>query len=153
MAYAADAPRRARAAELAAAGASLGAGAIHGALVREHLAEWWGYGLFFALAALVQLLAALALATRAVNERDTGPRWRSVRRGLLWVGLLANAGLIAVYAVSRTVGVPLLGPEAGEVEPVDAVGLASKALELAAVAAFVLLLRWDSRSASVDARP
>src|SRR5689334_9487987 len=58
--------------EIIAAGASLGAGAVHGALVREHFLEWWGYGLFFAFAALGQLLFGLALLTDAVNERDTG---------------------------------------------------------------------------------
>jgi hypothetical protein len=132
---------RSRDLERIAAWASLAAGAIHGVLARDHFEEWWGYGLFFALSGLVQLLVALALLTEAANPRDTGPRWLQVRRSLYLAGLLVNTGLILVYIVSRTIGVPFFGPEAGEVEAVAAIDLVAKVLELAAVAALVALLR------------
>lgn len=127
-------------AEMVAGWASIGAGAVHGALVRDHAEEWWGYGLFFLLAGLVQLLLGLALLTRAVNPMDTGPSWRAVRRGLYVGGIVTNVALLVVYAVSRTVGVPFLGPEAGEVEAVAPIDLVAKALELLAIGAFLALL-------------
>lgn len=138
---AADGGHRARRLEQVAAWASLGAGAVHGALVRDHLEEWWGYGLFFLVAGLVQLLIGLALLTEAVNAQDTGPSWRTVRRGLYAIGLVVNVGLVALYVVTRTTGIPFFGPEAGEVEAVAPVDLVAKALEAMAAGALALLLR------------
>ena len=130
--------------ERIAAWSSLGAGAVHGALVRDHLAEWWGYGLFFLVAGLVQILFSLALITDAVNPRDTGAGWRKGRRAVYAVGLVGNVGLVVLYAVSRTTGVPFFGPEAGEVEAVAWVDLVAKALEVVAVVALATLLRKPS---------
>lgn len=139
-------PRRRRL-ERWAAGASLGSAAVHGALVREHAQEWWGYGLFFALAALAQVLLGIALLTDAVNPKDTGPRWASVRRAVYWVGLSGTVLLLALYVVTRTVGIPWFGPEAGTVEGVAAVDIAAKALELVAAVALALLLRMPKEDA------
>src|SRR5687767_2996998 len=86
-----------------AAWTSFGSAAVHAALVPGHAAEWWGYGLFFGLAALGQVLLGLALATDAVNPQDTGPRWASVRRGVYVFGLALTLGLLVLYAVTRTV--------------------------------------------------
>jgi hypothetical protein len=132
---------RARRLERVAAWASLGAGAVHGLLVRDHFEEWWGYGLFFLLAGLVQLLFGLALLTDAVNPRDTGAQWHRVRRAVYAIGLVGNVGLVALYVVTRTTGIPFLGPEAGEVEAVSPIDLVAKALEAVAVVALALLLR------------
>jgi hypothetical protein len=124
-----------------AAWASLGSAAVHAFLVRDHAEEWWGYGLFFGLAALLQVLLGLALLTDAINPKDTGPRHASVKRGVYAGGLALTVGLLALYAVTRTVGVPLLGPEAGEVEEVAPLDLLAKAFEAVAAVALVLLLR------------
>jgi hypothetical protein len=124
-----------------AAVAMLGAGAAHGLLVRSHLEQWWGYGVFFVVASLLQILLALALLTDAVNPRDTGPRWRAVKTWLYGLGIAGNAALVALYVVTRTTGIPAFGPEAGEVEAVQAIDILTKALELAAIALLALLLR------------
>lgn len=124
-----------------AAWGSLGAGAIHGALVRGHFEQWWGYGLFFALAGLAQLLVGLALLTEAVNPKDGGSRWETALRWVYVIGIVVNVGLIALYLVSRTTGIPFFGPAAGEVEAVASVDVVTKVLEAVAVAALVALLR------------
>jgi DMSO/TMAO reductase YedYZ heme-binding membrane subunit len=127
----------------------LGAGAIHGLLVREHLREWWGYGLFFLATSLLQLLLALALLTDAVNARDTGARWRDVKRWAYVLAIAGNSGLILLYAVTRTVGIPFFGPEAGAVEAVSLVDIVSKVLEAVAIVLLATLLartRGDPRS-------
>jgi drug/metabolite transporter (DMT)-like permease len=101
--------RRARNVVVAACGASAG---VHAALVPDHLAHEPALGVAFAV-------AAVALAAAAVLASD--PRRRAGR------GVAALLGaLIAAYAVNVTVGLPWLadGPE-----PVDAVGLATKAVE------------------------
>ncbi len=82
------------------AAAALVAGLIHLWVAPEHFEEWWGYGAFFLVATAAQLLyAPLAL------------RWPS--RALLIVG---NLAIVALYLLIRTVGIPLLGPEAGKAE-------------------------------------
>jgi hypothetical protein len=120
---------------------------VHGSLIHEHAQEWWGYGAFFAVATLAQVLLGLALLTDAVNPRDTGPRWASLRRGIYWGGLLGTVFLVVLYAVTRTVGIPWFGPEAGTVEEVAAIDVVAKVFELVAVAALALLLRMPKEDA------
>lgn len=119
-----------------AAGLSLGAALIHSVLVEEHLAEWWGYGLFFLLAALAQgFYGVLLLAQPWQPSRYGGGALDAGRlqRGILLAGILGNLSIVALYVVTRTVGIPFFGPEAGEVEPWTGLGLVSKAAELALV--------------------
>jgi hypothetical protein len=138
----------------AGAGLSFFAGAAHAAAAPEHLAEWWGYGLFFLLASMAQfyLALALAVAARAAGEAEParcaeldGTRDFVMlglpARAFYLLGVLGNAAVIALYTVTRTVGVPLIGPDAGEVEPVTALGVASKLVEGALIAALLGLLR------------
>src|SRR5438128_12033347 len=89
-----------------AAAAMLGSGAVHGLLVRSHLREWWGYGVFFLVAGTAQVVLALALLTDAVNPRDTGERWRVAKTWMYALGIAGNLALVALYAVTRTVGIP-----------------------------------------------
>lgn len=131
-----------------AAWASFGSAAVHASLVHEHAKEWWGYGLFFGLAALAQVILGLALLTDAVNPRDTGPRWASIRRGVYWLGLVGTLALLALYALTRTAGIPWFGPAAGTVEEVSPVDLVAKAFELAAAIALVRLLRMPNDDAA-----
>jgi hypothetical protein len=58
--------------------------------------------------------------------------------------VLAFGGLIASYALAITSGLPLLHPEP---EPVDALALATKAIEAAGLAAALTLLGRDRRVA------
>jgi hypothetical protein len=146
-----DTPRTARLtrAEKTAGMLSLLAGAIHGGVTPTHFDEWWGYGIFFIFAAAAQLLLGLAILTNAINPNDTGPRWRRWRRWMYWTGIVGNALIIILYVVTRTVGIPPLGPEAGEVEPVAAIDVVSKATEVALIVVLAVLL-WKDRAAAAD---
>ena len=115
-----------------AGGLSLAAALVHGGLAPEHFGEWWGYGVFFLAAGAAQAILGLALALDAFDG-DPG-----MRRRLWLAGVAGNALLAATYVVSRTAGVPFAGPEAGEVEPWDPLGVATTAAE----AAIVVLLAW-----------
>lgn len=112
-----------------ATGLSAGAGMIHWIVTPEHFAHWWGYGVFFLAAGAAQVAYAVWLA---LNQPS--------RRGLM-IGLLGNGMIIALYLVTRSMGIPLFGPSAGEVEPVGSVDVISKAAELALMACLVLMLR------------
>jgi hypothetical protein len=94
--------------------AALGAGLLHAAFAPGHFAEDWAHGLFFAVVAWLQLLLAVALFAR-------------LRRWIFAAGLL-NLAVIAVWVVSRTVGVPF-GPNAGVPEDVGIPDLISTGLE------------------------
>jgi hypothetical protein len=107
-------------------GALVGAAAIHVAVVPEHLTEWAAAGLFFIALAAAQLLVGVA-----VLVRPTG----AVRA----TAVVAAAGPIVLWVVSRTVGLPL-GPEPGVPEALGMSDLACAVLEAAAVA-FALALR------------
>jgi len=111
-----------------AAVASAYAAFLHDVVVPEHAAEFWGYGLFFVLTTALQFFYAGALLF-----------WP--RRSVFLAGAAGNAAVLALYVVSRTVGVPLLGPHAGRPEPVGAVDLACAIVEVALVLALVRLLR------------
>lgn len=110
------------------------AGVAHGGLAPSHFAEWWGYGLFFATAAAAQVLLGLALLLDAFDDEPA-------RRAMYLGGAIGNALVLALYVVTRTVGVPFAGPAQGEVEGVDAIGVATGALEVGAVALLFVLLR------------
>ena len=64
----------------------------------EHFALWWGYGLFFLMAAAAQIASGVMLA---LDEPSIGR---------LKAGLLGNSLIIGLYLVSRTAGIPLVGP-------------------------------------------
>lgn len=117
----------------------------HGLATPMHLEEWWAHGLFFLAAAALQAVWGLALLTDAINPRDAGPSWLRMRRAFLAAGIAGNLASISLYAVSRTVGIGI-GPDPGP-EVVDALGVATKAAETAAVALLAVLLA-RSRSPS-----
>lgn len=110
---------------------SIAAGLLHGLNVQEHLREWWGYGLFFLLAAAGQLMYGIALVVRPWDyDASGGPRDGSrYARSIYLAGAVATCIFIALYLVTRTVGIPLLGPAAGQTEPVSAIGVVTKLLE------------------------
>ncbi len=113
----------------AAAALSLLAALIHLWVTPEHFEEWWGYGAFFLVAAAAQVLYAplvLAWPTRIV----------------LLGGIAGNLAIVALYLLTRTVGIPLFGPGTGEVEEVGFVDLCATASEVGiAVALGAALLR------------
>jgi hypothetical protein len=105
-----------------AAALSLFAALIHLWVVPEHLEEWWGYGAFFLAAAAAQGLYGAVLLRRP-------------GRSLFLVGIGGNLAVVALWVVTRTAGIPLFGPHAGEVEGVGVVDLCATASELGIVAA------------------
>jgi hypothetical protein len=81
-------------AEARAAGTLLGvAGLVHVVVTPEHVDEWAPAGVFFAVVATAQLWLGQAL-------------WRGTARRVLPAAVLSTAGLIALYVVSRTAGLP-----------------------------------------------
>ena len=111
---------------LAAAGTVVSA-AVHLSVIREHFAESARYGVFFCVLAAVQLLAAAWLAFRPA-------------RAVLGAAAAASAGVVLLWLVTRTVGLPF-GPEAGEVEQLGAADLIATAAELLTTAAALAALR------------
>jgi hypothetical protein len=117
----------------AAAALSLLAGLIHLWVTPEHFEEWWGYGAFFLVAAAAQILyvpIVLLLPTRMV----------------LLGGIVGNLAIVVLYLLTRMVGIPLFGPEAGEVEGFGFVDVCATTSEVGiAVALGVALLRKTAR--------
>src|SRR5206468_9810447 len=82
--------------------------------------EWWGYGAFFVASGVAQLSWALLIV-----------RWPS--RPLFWLGVLGNAAIVVLWAVTRTKGT-IVGPGSAEPEPVGVADSISTGFELAIVA-------------------
>lgn len=113
---------RSRALPQAAALLTAGAAAIHLGVAQAHFVEWWASGALFLGASAAQSAWAVAAWTRP-----------PVRR-LLGIGAALNLGLVAIWALSRTAGIPL-GPGGGAPEPVGPADLITVAMEgLATVA-------------------
>ncbi len=121
-----------------AAALALAAALVHLIVAPDHLREWWGYGAFFLMAAALQVLFGLALVRRP-------------RPWLLLAGIAGHLALISLYVVTRTVGLPPVGPLAGETEPVGALDLLSKSIEIGLVIILSVLLRGAYRSRTASA--
>ena len=111
---------------VAVATASAGAAVVHFALAPEHLGELGALGLGFALAGGLQAISALVAL-----------RWRS--RSIALPILVLNVGLIAVWAWSRLIGLPV-GDQPWTPEPIGRADLVTVALEGLIVIVLVLLL-------------
>ena len=108
---------------------SLIAGLIHLWVTHEHFEEWWGYGAFFLVAAVAQVSYVPLLL-----------RWPG--RTVFVVGLAGNSAIILLYLLTRVVGIPLFGPEAGEVEGVGVIDVCATVSEATgAIAIGALLLQ------------
>ena len=108
------------------AAASMGAAAIHFAVIVPHLNEYRPYGVFFLAVGWFQAIWAVLV----VMSED---------RRLLALGLVVNAVVIGVWVWSRTAGLPL-GPEPGTAEEIGAADSISTALEAVIVVLTTLLL-------------
>lgn len=118
-----------------AATALLGAAVVHSTVVAEHYAEWSLAGTFFVLLELVEVVLAIAV--------------------VLWWGRATQAavavtslGTVAVWVVSRTVGMPFGPADFRHPESIGTADLSCCALELAAtllVAPWLLRLAGDGR--------
>ena len=118
--------------------ASAGAATIHFAVIDQHVAEYWLFGVFFVVVALAQLAWVVAVVSNPT-------------RTVYVVGALGNALIAVTWVVSRTTGLPF-GPEAGEPEPVGIADVVSTAFELVIVIGAVVLLRGFVLSSPRDTR-
>jgi hypothetical protein len=94
---------------------SAGAGVIHFAVSGGHFDIGWTHGAFFAVVAWLQLAWAVGVVLHPT-------------RRLLTAGVLLNAGIIGVWAMSRIWGVPI-GPDAWTPEPVSLADALSSGFE------------------------
>ncbi len=126
---------------------SIAASMVHGLNVQEHLAEWWGYGFFFLFAAAAQFVYGLVLIVQPWNYDETGGRRDGGRyaRHFYRAGIAVNTFLILLYLITRTVGIPFLGPSAGQTEPFTPAGVATKLVEAALVLVLARLVLRDRR--------
>ncbi len=106
---------------------SVAAAGVHAAVFPHHLHEAFVVGAFFLAVALAQAGWACLVALDATRDR-------------LVAGLVGNLGLIALWGVSRTLGLPGLGREA-----VGGWDLAAGAWELILVVACAAGLRRQAR--------
>ncbi len=124
----------------------LAAGVVHGTVIPEYLSEWWGYGFFFMLAALAQLMYGLLLLMRPWAYGEDGGLRRQpavYARPIYLAGAAGNLAVLCLYLVTRLAGIPFFGPGAGEVEPFTAPGIAVSLME-AVLAVALLALAWRS---------
>jgi hypothetical protein len=110
-----------------AAALALAAGFSHALAGEEHFTIWWGYGLFFSIVSICQIMGGGALLF-----------WGN--RGLCWVGVVGTSLVMGLYVMTRTVGVPF-GPEAGVVEGVGVLDAFTKTFELGLLICLVAMLR------------
>jgi hypothetical protein len=105
---------------------TLGAAAIHAAVIGEHFEESGLFGTFFVLATLLQL--GWAAGVFIVPSR-----------ALVLLGAAGNTAIILLWIMSRTSGVPV-GPEPWTPEPVGGLDLFASMFEALAVYLSLLLL-------------
>ena len=121
-------PARVDGLRVALALASAAAATVHFAVLTEHVEESWLFGCFFAVAGAAQVVWALLVLSRA------SPR-------VLAAGAVGNAAIVALWAASRTVGLPL-GPHAGEAEAMRIADVVATGFELCVVLGACAWLAW-----------
>lgn len=109
-------------------------GLIHILATPLYVDQWLGYGMVFVGIAVLQVIYSMVLA---VNPP---------RRTFLWLGIVGNALIIAIWAFTRTVGIPI-GPMAGEVLPVSFLDGFAQALEAVQILHLAVLLHQFERLA------
>jgi hypothetical protein len=105
---------------------SIAAAAIHFAVVGDHFDVGLLHGLFFVTVAWAQVLWALAVLV-------------APRPAVLTAGIVGSAAIVAVWALSRTVGVPV-PPDPWSPEAVGVADLVATGLELVVIAGGVVAL-------------
>jgi hypothetical protein len=129
-----------------AATLSIGGGLVHALATGEHLAEWWGYGVFFIFAALAQICCGLIYFIQPWRYDETGGNRsdeEAAPYGRPWflAGIAGNSAIILLFLITRTVGIPFFGPGAGQAEPLTLLGVLSVIIETGIVACLTLAVR------------
>jgi len=115
-------------AAMVAAAFSLSAGLVHFVYTPDHWWVWWGYGLFFLGAGLLQTGLGVLLVLRRPPVAVT------------LAAIAGNAAIIVIYAISRTPYGALIGPMRGHSELPGLVDMATTMGELVTVIALLALL-------------
>jgi len=114
-----------------------------------YLSLWWGYGFFFICAGVAQIAYALAIFVQPrmfpVAESSENELY-AVMPAVCLAGAAGNAAIIALYAVTRTAGVPSVGPAANIALPLTPVSVVTTAAELIGVGILLSLARRSTRS-------
>jgi hypothetical protein len=113
--------------------ACVAAGAIHAGVAPEHFHEGPRFGLFFVLLSAAQFVTAAVLLVR--------PSYR-----LVVAAVAMNSGVVALWAITRTIGLPF------GLADVETVGRLDAVATIAEVAAAWCCLAWIARP-SLTARP
>ncbi|MBI2451779.1 hypothetical protein HYV50_01730 [Candidatus Pacearchaeota archaeon] len=122
---------------------SISAGLLHAALITDHFREWWGYGLFFIIVAMVQVSYGMIFLFQ-VRRHPRGVIKSKKSLEFLYVcGLAGNLFIIMLYIITRTIGIPFFGPEAGRVEDVSPIDIFSKGLEIGLIVVVIYLMRFS----------
>ena len=104
---------------------------IHAAVTGAHFVEYWLFGVLFAVVTVAQAIWTAQVYAKPLNAR------------LLVAGAVGNAALVAVWAISRTTGLPL-GPDAGEPEaigPADVMAVVDEVLSVLVIGAMLVCMR------------
>lgn len=112
---------------LAVAGLTAVAAGVHAYVVPEHFEEWWLFGLFFAGVAFAQGVSAAAVLRRPTPL-------------LLAIGIALSAGLLGLWALSRTTGIPI-GPEPWHTHPTELLDVVAGVAEVGVVVVAARMLR------------
>lgn len=108
----------------------LASGVIHVAQIGVHLAEGWPIVGFFLVVGVAQLAAAPVLVVSRI------PFWS-------WVGIAGSGVIIAIWVVSRSIGLPF-GDEPGQPEELGVADAGASLLEAITIISLALWLRWRS---------
>lgn len=125
-------PTRGQALAGAAAALGVGAGLVHLSVASEHWLEYRAFGVFFLIAGLAQLAWAWAL-------------WARPSVPLLRLGVGGNIVLVALWVLSRTVGLPI-GPHHWSPEVLGWPDGIAVALEAGSIAIALWVLRGPSQT-------
>jgi hypothetical protein len=115
----------------------------------DHISEWWGYGTFFVIIASFQFFYGMALFLQPWKYDDDGnlrPNADRYGRPYFILGTVLTASVMVMYIVTRTTGIPFLGPDAIR-EPVTPLSLVPP-LECVPLMFCHLLLLSRTRTAS-----
>jgi peptidoglycan/LPS O-acetylase OafA/YrhL len=119
--------------------ASVGGSVTHAAVGPKHFNEATMFGVFFLVASALQAAWALLVIRRADRQ-------------LLAIGAAGNAAVLVLWAVTRTVGLPI-GPEIWHPEAVFAPDLAASLLEVAVIVGALWLLLHQAHASRRPGRP
>jgi hypothetical protein len=100
---------------------------LHAAVIAPHFEQYWLFGTFFAVSTVLQAGWAALVYRDPLNRR------------LLVAGAVGNAAFIALWLISRTVGVPV-GPGSWTPEAVGALDVLCKLDELVVIVLIAMVL-------------